>query len=425
MTRKRILGFSVLVASAVPAPGRAQECGVWGLREPGGERPSPRNDHVMTYDCARGETLLFGGRNGDFFGDTWAWNGTSWSKKRDLVPGLEVRLNAGMAFDSRREVAVLFGGGDQGHNGYDDTWEWNGEGWTFRMSGGPPPRAAHAMTYHEARGLTVLFGGAGPDGYCPNDTWTWDGFSWSQPPSPGDVPSPRLGHAMAYDSRRGVIVLYGGRTENGVSAETYEWDGSWSKKCDACPPGQLQDHAMAFDSSRGETVLFGGYGSDLNAKTWEWDGGRWRLCSDAPAKYAHDMAYDSARCEAVLFGGFNGATLGDTWEYGLDRDGEPGPDDCEGSRGCHPPLCDSINRFNMHISDRGGRCRIKTTVRTSLPEGTVLHFCLNDEQPCEEVEINARGMGRKSWIRQEQGNYRVCIEECPAVCRERPCSPEP
>jgi len=70
----------------------------------------------------------------------------------------------------------------------------------------PPARYAHAMAYDSERGVTVLFGGW--DGYDNlSDTWEWDGVDWVQR-TPDDEAYSRHEHAMAYDSVRGVTVLY-------------------------------------------------------------------------------------------------------------------------------------------------------------------------------------------------------------------------
>src|SRR5687768_9084847 len=70
----------------------------------------------------------------------------------------------------------------------------------------PAPRADHAMAYDPNRGETLMFGGCcagGPLG----DTWVWDGFEWIER-TPAVSPSPRHGHAMAWDGRG--ILLFGG-----------------------------------------------------------------------------------------------------------------------------------------------------------------------------------------------------------------------
>jgi hypothetical protein len=116
------------------------------------------------------------------------------------------RLNHAMAYDAARGVIVLFGGTSPGANG--ETWEWNGTAWSQRSVSGPSPRVQHAMAYDAARGVTVLFGGNLGGGIISGETWEWNGTAWSQRSVTG--PSPRYGHAMAYDAARGVTVLFGG-----------------------------------------------------------------------------------------------------------------------------------------------------------------------------------------------------------------------
>lgn len=78
---------------------------------------------------------------------------------------------------------------------------------------------------------------------------------------------------------------------------------------------------MAYDSARGVTVLFGGYVGSAGAsrETWEWNGSVWRrrVIAGPAARYGHAMAYDSARGVTVLFGGYRdgvGGADGETWE---------------------------------------------------------------------------------------------------------------
>src|SRR5262249_12266836 len=132
-------------------------------------------------------------------------------------------------------------------------------------------RAEHALAYDSARGVTVLFGGTGYADYLA-DTWEWDGTTWTQRIS---GPSARTLHAMAYDSARRVTVLFGG-TGAGYLADTWEWDGvNWMQRSPSSnPPGRIY-HALAYDSARGVTVLFGGRGNGSATPlgdTWEWDG---------------------------------------------------------------------------------------------------------------------------------------------------------
>src|SRR5262249_51450577 len=97
-------------------------------------------------------------------------------------------------------------------------------GWVEWSGSGPSRREGHTMAYDSARGVTVLFGGE-DNGTRSGETWEWDGASWNLRASSG--PSPRFGHAMVYDSARAVTVLFGGFDGGGtyVDNETWEWDG--------------------------------------------------------------------------------------------------------------------------------------------------------------------------------------------------------
>ncbi len=125
------------------------------------------------------------------------------------------------------------------------------------------------MAYDSARGVTVLYGGD------LGDTWEWNGAigSWTQRSTTG--PEPRSGHAMAYDSARGVTVLFGGGPSGGYLADTWEWDGTtgiWTQRS-TTGPSPRRYHAMVYDGARGVTVLFGGFYSGNLDDTWEYSAG--------------------------------------------------------------------------------------------------------------------------------------------------------
>ena len=92
-----------------------------------------------------------------------------------------------MVYDSKRARVVLFGGySPLGLRG--DTWEWDGLSWSLRATTGPAPRYGHAMAY-DWPGVVVLFGGGGG-----RDTWEWDGTTWTYRSIPDRLPAgPRDG----------------------------------------------------------------------------------------------------------------------------------------------------------------------------------------------------------------------------------------
>ncbi|MBK8974736.1 MAG: hypothetical protein IPM29_02310 [Planctomycetes bacterium] len=231
-----------------------------------------------------------------------------------------------LAYDSARDRIVLFGGiADELNFVYlSDTWEWDGNTWTERTPAvSPPARVDHALAYDSARGRIVLFGGQGGSGRL-SDTWEWDGTTWTQR-TPTASPPARSGHALAYDSARSRIVLFGGFAgQPSRLFDTWEWDGStWTQRTPAASPPGRNGHALAYDSARSRTVLFGGFDyystSGTFSDTWEWDGSTWTQRTRAaspPARSGHALAYDPIHRETVLFGGWaRGTSFGDTWAF--------------------------------------------------------------------------------------------------------------
>jgi hypothetical protein len=144
--------------------------------------------------------------------------------------------------------------------------------------------------------------------------------AWSPTASEEWIPA-REAHALAFDSDRGVVVLFGGRTagSGGVLDDTWEWDGvRWNHRAFSVKPPGRYLHAMVYDAARKVIVMFGGlaYGSSRHPDTWVYDGTRWTLAHTLPSneeRFAVPMAYDSERQRVVRFGGAGaGGVKGDT-----------------------------------------------------------------------------------------------------------------
>lgn len=304
-----------LTALALPAAARGQDgMAPW---------PSVRGGHVLVHDAARGETLLIGGDSEDMAQTTdslWAWSGEAW--RVVPAPGPGWRTLPAAAFDTRRERVLLFGGLRKfGQRQYSesaegDTWAWNGGHWEPLAVGSPGPIDHHAMVWDDARGVLVVQGGGSGGQILPGDTWTLDGERWTRAAAADAGPGPRVHHAMAYDSRRQRVVLFGGFSEAGdPPADVWEWDGHrWHRiPTVGVGPGPRRRHRMAFDEARGVTVLFGG---NDDPSTWTWDGTEWRVAATdgPPARNMHAMAWDTRRARIILFGG--GYPLrNDLWEW--------------------------------------------------------------------------------------------------------------
>ncbi len=230
----------------------------------------------MAYDSARGRVVLFGGVDSTNSrpADTWEWDGDTWIQ-RTPAASPPARVSHAMAYDSARGRVVLFGGVDATNSRLADTWEWDGDTWVQRTPAtSPPARYNHAMAYDSARGRVVLFGAgyfAGSWHYL-GDTWEWDGNTWVQR-TPAKSPSARMSASMVYDSARGRAVLFGGRGRSGdqLFADTWEWDGNtWVQRTPATSPPEHESFAMAYDSGRGLVVLFGGHNGPVIGDHWEY-----------------------------------------------------------------------------------------------------------------------------------------------------------
>ena len=298
----------------------------WSKRNPV-LSPRPRTFSGMVYDAKRGETVLFGGTSGALaLQDTWAWDGVNWNQ-RTTVKAPAGRQGPSMAYDAKRERIVLFGGFDLSSlRGLGDTWLWDGASWTMAtppMS--PPARSSASAAYDEARGRVVLFGGISTT--ILRDTWIWDGTTWSEA-HPRNLP-PACGNAsMAYDSSLKRIVLALGEQPSVAGPPTpvgkyvFSWDGAnWT---DEAPfPGDPRARAPMAGASDGGVVLQGGQvgaGQQIFAETWRFTGGQWHLRpTGAPALRANaSLAAFPPMSQVVMVGGrpaVDPATLADSWVW--------------------------------------------------------------------------------------------------------------
>ncbi len=167
----------------------------------------------------------------------------------------------------------------------------------------PGPRLRHAIAYDTARGVTVLFGGIA--GGARNDTWERTDGGWVQVETPVSPPA-RAGHAMAFDETRGRLVLYGGSDpQSGLLDDTWEYDGStWTQIVTPTLPGAGFALAMAYDAGR-QRVVLGGKAAHAGWRLWEFDGTDW---ISIPAQHAPShpgnakLAFDTSRNVLVLLG---------------------------------------------------------------------------------------------------------------------------
>ncbi len=225
--------------------------GTWTLATPA-QSPPPLTGHAAAYDVARGLTVIFGGYDGVRARDeTWEYDGRRWTASTAFGPGAISHL--AMAYDESRRVAVLcclFGG--------TDTWEYDGAKWSPTSSSlDPAMHAFPSMAYDARRSRIVLFG----DKHT-SETWEYASGAWCRR-STATSPPPTVVAAMAFDAGRGMTVLFGGVAFGSggaaASSDTWEYDGvDWRRSATPTSPESRNGHAMAYDSVRGKIVMFGG-----------------------------------------------------------------------------------------------------------------------------------------------------------------------
>ncbi len=176
----------------------------------------------------------------------------------------------------------------------------------------PPPCWGADLIYHpQLQKMLLVNCVTDPGQEAPLVIWGWDGTQW-QRITDGGPPGRILGGA-AYDEKRNVLVLYGGRPVEleKCSQETWEWDGqSWSKK-EASPPTACDHVKMVYDPANGVSLLFSGLdpSEDPVNETWSWDGQEWKLLSDeGPESRGHfGFIHDPNHEQTLLYGGYTSA----------------------------------------------------------------------------------------------------------------------
>ena len=206
---------------------------------------------------------------------------------------------------------------------------WTKGGWVpLHPEHTPGKRGNTAVAYDSARQRIVLFGGVsdwlGSKYQHENDTWEWDGTDWIKM-EPQTIPFARAGHMMAYDEKRGVVVMFGGeeRSETYMLNDTWEWDGrDWKQIFPDNYPSGRRGGQMFYDHDSGRIILAGGYYYEYPDKVytllndvWAWDGISWQYLTTMPRSLVinnPNVAYDTQKERSVIFDYKQVAV----WEFG-------------------------------------------------------------------------------------------------------------
>lgn len=223
------------------------------------EGPPARSKHTMVYDPARNLIVLHGGvdaQNHDLR-DTWTWDGSTWTLAASDGPPSRGPV---MAFDPATSQCLLVPG-----NG--ELWAWDGSAWT-RLNTNAPEAEGHCVAFDSDRGCLVV------DHGTDHNVWEWNPAGWR-----AVTPNSQRGIIeanMVFDPRVARCVRYGGIDLGGdafvtISNSTWEWDGvTWRMGSGTTNGLGRSGHAMAWDSQRNRVVIFGGqsYAPTALADTW-------------------------------------------------------------------------------------------------------------------------------------------------------------
>ena len=245
----------------------------WRLLDASG--PPIRNLAGVAYDRRRQTLVMHGGSYdlGRFYGETWEWS-AAWRQVAASGPGL--RDHTQLAYDAQRGRAVLFGGsGNDPNVAFADTWEFDGTRWERVATAGPSGRAHHAMGYDPVTRRVVVFGGFVPGSAPLGDTWAWDGSRWTSLGSPA---APRSHARMAFHRGLGALLVVGGTAASPGLDMLVSRDQVWMPLASASEPSARALTDIAYDERRGVMVLFGGAAPNgsLLGDTWEFDVTTWR-----------------------------------------------------------------------------------------------------------------------------------------------------
>src|SRR5215469_551103 len=107
----------------------------WTLAHPAAS-PTGRFDAPAAYDPDSHEVMLYGGRlaDGELIGDTWAWDGVTWRQLDNGANGPPAGEGGAMAWDPGLHTMVLVvpTAAPTGPSG--ETWLWEGGSWS-RVTG--------------------------------------------------------------------------------------------------------------------------------------------------------------------------------------------------------------------------------------------------------------------------------------------------
>jgi hypothetical protein len=185
-------------------------------------------------DTARNKILLFGGyRRIGTTGDVWEWDGatSSWTDRSPTssIGEPEQWQSVAMGYDSGQSKLFVYDGSTNNSAMIGVYWQWDpiSAGWAQYGTGDSSHRGiVDEGTYDSIRRRAIILarGFESDPRYATTETWEIDTNSETLYVRTVAGPSMLTGPTMAFDSARGVVVLFGGELNTGVATnETWEF----------------------------------------------------------------------------------------------------------------------------------------------------------------------------------------------------------
>jgi len=249
--------------------------------------PSARAYHAVAFDDGSKSFFVFGGFDGDYFGDLWrfrgqndTWEMLSWERLSDQSQGLapSPRYGHSMVFDSKSNSLYLLGGYNGGF--LEDMWKFDLVSLTWEEIGtesGFTARSGHVMVYVKDTNEIYIQGGEGDQGTI-SEMWRLDLYDmrWDQLEIK-DVSGARFNHTMVLDKDGKRVYTYGGLGQRAYGVinlgDLWRFDlneETWGKVDTAHRPSTRFGHAMAFNEQERFIIIFGGSDADgIKGDMWK------------------------------------------------------------------------------------------------------------------------------------------------------------
>jgi len=233
--------------------------------------PGARFGHAAAYDARSKHVLIFAGQASEFFNDVWAFDAAqeTWQKMETKGTPPAARYGTSAVVDVKVNQLIVTHG--FASTRFDDTFALDLSTLTWSqiqgVDGRPLKRCLHESVYDAKSDRMILFGGCSSGfGPCPQgDLWSLDvnGKDWNEISPKGIKPSPRSNPALVGDDA-GRLILFGGLTSDGPSADVWSLDvasGEWTDLAPGNNPMPRSSHDAVWNPAAGQLIVFGGKGS--------------------------------------------------------------------------------------------------------------------------------------------------------------------